>query len=277
MVCVERDQRHQPGRDRVAPAPGPCADLAADGPRGDQRHELGVLLPGRGRHRPPDGPEVDAPERERDPSPRAEQQLDRRGRARRARRGRDEPRYRGRGRRGARSSSRRSSPRSSGFPASCAWRRRTSSPSWQKAGGSSARASWLWVIVLQFGFVNAIEQGTEGVLGPAIAKDHFGGAAGWGFILTAQSLGLLVGGLILLRLRPRRLLLTAHAGLSADDPVSAGSGRAASAPGRHRPRRAGRASGSRSSGSCGTRRCSRRSRRRSSRGSTPTTRSARSS
>jgi MFS family permease len=71
---------------------------------------------------------------------------------------------------------------------------------------------WLWVIVLQFGFVNAIEQGTEGVLGPAIANDHFGGAAGWGLILTAQSLGLLVGGFVLLRLRPRRLLLTATLG-----------------------------------------------------------------
>jgi MFS family permease len=75
----------------------------------------------------------------------------------------------------------------------------------------SSRA-WLWVIVLQFGFVNAIEQGTEGVLGPAIAKDHFGGAAGWGFILTAQSLGLFIGGIVLLRLRPRRLLLTATLG-----------------------------------------------------------------
>jgi MFS family permease len=73
--------------------------------------------------------------------------------------------------------------------------------------------TWLWVIVLQFGFVNAVEQGTQGVLGPAIAKDHFGGAAGWGLILTAESLGLLVGGMILLRLRPRRLLLTATLGV----------------------------------------------------------------
>ena len=71
---------------------------------------------------------------------------------------------------------------------------------------------WLWVIVLQFGFVNAIEQGTEGVLGPSIAKDHFSGAVSWGLVLTAQSLGLLVGGFILLRLRPRRLLLTATFG-----------------------------------------------------------------
>jgi MFS family permease len=72
--------------------------------------------------------------------------------------------------------------------------------------------SWLWAIVLQFGFVNAIQLGTEGVLGPSIAKDHLGGAAAWGFILTAQALGLIAGGLILLRVRPQRLLLAATLG-----------------------------------------------------------------
>jgi MFS family permease len=66
--------------------------------------------------------------------------------------------------------------------------------------------------VLQFGFVNAIQLGTEGVLGPAIAKDHLGGAAAWGLILTAESIGLILGGLILLRLRPRRMLLAATLG-----------------------------------------------------------------
>jgi len=71
---------------------------------------------------------------------------------------------------------------------------------------------WLWAIVLQFGFVNAVELGAEGVLGPAIAKEHFGGAAGWGLILTAQSLGLVAGGLILLRFRPHRILLAATLG-----------------------------------------------------------------
>jgi hypothetical protein len=35
------------------------------------------------------------------------------------------------------------------------------------------------VIVLQFGFVNAVELGIEGVLGPAIAKEDLGGAAAW--------------------------------------------------------------------------------------------------
>ena len=51
------------------------------------------------------------------------------------------------------------------------------------------------MIVLQFGFVNAIDPGVEGVLGPAVAKEHLGGAAGWGLILTAQALGLVAGGL----------------------------------------------------------------------------------
>jgi MFS family permease len=72
--------------------------------------------------------------------------------------------------------------------------------------------AWLWSIVLQFGFVNAIQLGTEGVLGPAIAKEHLGGAAAWGLILTAESIGLVLGGLILLRLRPRRMLLAATLG-----------------------------------------------------------------
>ena len=72
--------------------------------------------------------------------------------------------------------------------------------------------TWLWAIVVQFGFVNAIVVGSEGVLGPAIAKDHLGGAKAWGLILTAQSLGLIAGGLLLLRLKPRRLLLVATLG-----------------------------------------------------------------
>ena len=69
--------------------------------------------------------------------------------------------------------------------------------------------TWLWAIVLQFGFVNAAEQGSMNVLGPAVARDHFGGAAAWGLILTAEGLGLVIGGLLLLRLRPQRLLRAA--------------------------------------------------------------------
>ena len=38
---------------------------------------------------------------------------------------------------------------------------------------------WLWAIVLQFGVVNAVENGVVNVLGPEVAQKHLGGAAGW--------------------------------------------------------------------------------------------------
>jgi MFS family permease len=72
--------------------------------------------------------------------------------------------------------------------------------------------TWLWAIVLQFGFVNAVELGAQGVLGPVIAKEHLGGATAWGLLLTASSAGLILGGLLVLRLRPGRILLAATLG-----------------------------------------------------------------
>jgi MFS family permease len=68
---------------------------------------------------------------------------------------------------------------------------------------------WLWAIVLQFGFVNAAENGAFNVLGPAVAKKHLGGPGGWGTVLAAQSLGLVLCGAMMLRWRPRRILLVA--------------------------------------------------------------------
>jgi MFS family permease len=72
--------------------------------------------------------------------------------------------------------------------------------------------TWLWGIVMQFGILNAAESGAVNVLGPNVAKHHLGGPAGWGLILTAQTLGLILSGLVLLRWRPRRLLLVATFG-----------------------------------------------------------------
>jgi MFS family permease len=69
--------------------------------------------------------------------------------------------------------------------------------------------TWLWAIVLQFGVVNAVESGSIYVLGPAVAKESLGGAAAWGLVLTALGLGLIAGGILLLRLRPRRILRAA--------------------------------------------------------------------
>jgi hypothetical protein len=69
--------------------------------------------------------------------------------------------------------------------------------------------TWLWVIVLQFSFLNAAENGAFQVLGPVQSKAHFGGAGAWGAILACQAAGLITGGLAMLRFRPQRLLLVA--------------------------------------------------------------------
>jgi hypothetical protein len=66
--------------------------------------------------------------------------------------------------------------------------------------------TWLWTIVVQFSFVNAVQSGSLNVLGPAIAKARLGGPAVWGAILTAQAIGYVVTGFLMLRLRVRRLL-----------------------------------------------------------------------
>jgi MFS family permease len=87
-----------------------------------------------------------------------------------------------------------------------------------------ASRAWLWAIVLQFGFVNAVKQGSQGVLGPAVAKEHFGGAAAWGLIAATQALGLVAGGVLMLRLRPRRLLLVATLGFLLTSPLLFGLG-----------------------------------------------------
>jgi MFS family permease len=46
------------------------------------------------------------------------------------------------------------------------------------------------------------------ILGPIVAQDHLGGAAAWGLILTGGGIGGVIGGVIALRLRPRRPLMT---------------------------------------------------------------------
>jgi MFS family permease len=69
--------------------------------------------------------------------------------------------------------------------------------------------TWLWAIVIQFGVVNAVASGALQVLGPVVAKRHLGGAAAWGGVLTAQTVGLVVSGVLMLRWRPRRMLFVA--------------------------------------------------------------------
>ncbi|MFI4978476.1 MAG: MFS transporter, partial [Solirubrobacterales bacterium] len=48
------------------------------------------------------------------------------------------------------------------------------------------------------------------VLGPIVAKQHLGGASAWGLIGAAMGGGAVLGGLIALRIRPRRPLIVAN-------------------------------------------------------------------
>ncbi len=73
--------------------------------------------------------------------------------------------------------------------------------------------TWLWVVVLAFGVLNAIHTGAWFTLGPAVAQDTIG-EQGWGFVLSAESVGLLLMTVILLRLRLRRPLLAGMLGCS---------------------------------------------------------------
>lgn len=73
--------------------------------------------------------------------------------------------------------------------------------------------TWLWVVVLAFAFLNAIHVGAWFTLGPARAKDTIG-EQGWGLVLSAESAGLLVMTLVLLRVRLRRPLLLGMLGFS---------------------------------------------------------------
>jgi MFS family permease len=69
--------------------------------------------------------------------------------------------------------------------------------------------TWLWAIVLQFSLMLMVVLGAFSVLGPVVADDDLGGATAWGLILTGWTAGLVTGGLIGLRFRPRRMLLAA--------------------------------------------------------------------
>jgi MFS family permease len=62
--------------------------------------------------------------------------------------------------------------------------------------------TWLWVVVLAFGALNAIIAGAWHTLGPIVAKDTIG-ITGWGYVLSAQAIGLVATGVVLMRVRIR--------------------------------------------------------------------------
>jgi MFS family permease len=68
---------------------------------------------------------------------------------------------------------------------------------------------WLWVCVAQFAVVNLCLSPSINVLGPVVAREHYGGALAWSVIITAQAVGLIAGSLVAMRLKPAFPLLVA--------------------------------------------------------------------
>ena len=73
--------------------------------------------------------------------------------------------------------------------------------------------TWLWVVVAGFGVMNAIHMGAWFTLGPALARETIG-VRGWGLVLSAESVGLLLMTLVMLRVRLQRPLLAGMLGMS---------------------------------------------------------------
>lgn len=82
--------------------------------------------------------------------------------------------------------------------------------------GEFTSRTWLWVIVLAFGVLNAIHIGAWSVLGPYFAKEHpvTLGERGWGLVLSAEAAGGLIMTLILLRGNMRRPLRAGMIGVA---------------------------------------------------------------
>jgi predicted MFS family arabinose efflux permease len=66
---------------------------------------------------------------------------------------------------------------------------------------------WLWVVVAQFSILVGGLEAFYGVLGPVVAKHDLGGAPGWSTVLAGESIGMLVGVVVAIRIRPRRPIL----------------------------------------------------------------------
>jgi hypothetical protein len=73
--------------------------------------------------------------------------------------------------------------------------------------GEVRSRTWLWVMILYFGLFNILAFPAVGVLGPYVAKHSLGGAGAWAVILTAGSVGFLIGGTVALRVGSTRPLL----------------------------------------------------------------------
>lgn len=83
-----------------------------------------------------------------------------------------------------------------------------------RAGWSEFTAHrWLWTIVLQFSIVVMGWQATYAVIGPIVADRTLAGASDWGYISAGLGFGLVLGGLIAMRVRIERPMLVGSIGV----------------------------------------------------------------
>lgn len=66
---------------------------------------------------------------------------------------------------------------------------------------------WIWVVVLQFSVLVLLFQACFGVLGPVLADTELGGATPWAWVLAGDAVGMVLGVLIAMRVRPQRPIL----------------------------------------------------------------------
>jgi MFS family permease len=68
--------------------------------------------------------------------------------------------------------------------------------------------TWLWSLIVNMAIGNILFTAWP-VLGPFICRQHYGGAAAWAALSVVSAAGMLVGGSVLLRYKPRHLLRVA--------------------------------------------------------------------
>ena len=69
------------------------------------------------------------------------------------------------------------------------------------------RRRWLWILEIQLALINLLAFGPLYILGPTLFAHVDGGAARWGVILSFSGVGGVVGGFLLQRVKPKRMLL----------------------------------------------------------------------
>lgn len=79
--------------------------------------------------------------------------------------------------------------------------------------------TWLWVVVVQFAFINMAYSAAYNVLGPLVADQRLGGAAAWGTIVAADGAGLILGGFVSAWRHDKRPLLAGNNALMLELPM----------------------------------------------------------